>query len=61
MLNAQIRAVQSMKQAAMGLSAACVERLRVPKELLPVVGFYNSTLLDQEPEPDFANLLAKMP
>lgn len=59
-IEAQIRAVQALRRAAMGLSVACIEELRVPEAAVPLAGFYDRTLLQQEPSPEITALLGKL-
>lgn len=59
-IDAQIRATQKRKQAAMNLSAACVEALRVPDNVAPVARFYDRTILQQEASAEMTALIGKL-
>lgn len=59
-LDAQIRATQKRRQAAMNLSAACVEALRVPGKAAPIARLYDRTLLHQEADIEMSTLLGKL-
>jgi hypothetical protein len=59
-LEAQIRAVRNMRQAAMNLSAACVENLRIPADAAPLVKVYDKTILEQDASPEMTLLLRRI-
>lgn len=59
-LDAQIRATQKRRQAAMNLSSACVEALRVPGNAAPITRLYDHTLLQQDADIEMSLLLGKL-
>lgn len=56
----QIEAVQAMKQAAMGLSDACLAHLRVPGGVTPLTKLYDQYLLQERTPVDMTVLLGKI-
>lgn len=59
-IDAQIRATRKRRQAAMNLSSACVEALRVPDNAAPLARVYDHTLLTQEASAEMTLLLRKL-
>lgn len=51
MMCERLDAIRMVKQAAAGLSEACIEQLGASSQVKPLVGFYNGTMLRQSPTP----------
>ena len=60
MLDERISAIRAVKQASMDLSAACLEKLRVPGEVSPLVKLYDDYLLQQPVDLGMASLLGRI-
>jgi hypothetical protein len=59
-IEAQIRACRQMKKAAMDLSAACIEDMRIPGQVSPLVKLYDDFLLSQKPSLEMVALLGQI-
>lgn len=59
-LSPELRAVRQLRKAAADLTAACLEHMRVPSPVLPIVKFYDDTIIEQDAPVDMAVLLGKI-